>query len=47
MVYATKYDRGSVVESVSNFYPMAWDLANHGVLGEDRSALYEAACNKC
>ena len=42
-VFATRYDRGGD----GTFYPMAWDMANHGVVGEDRSALYEAACNKC
>eukprot|EP00966_Prymnesium_polylepis_P011758 270357-Prymnesium_polylepis.2 len=42
-VFATRYDRGGD----GAFYPMAWDMANHGVVGEDRSALYEAACNKC
>jgi len=31
----------------STYYPMAWDLANHDVAGENRTAYYVEACGKC
>ena len=58
-MYATTYKREGVREgrlrlaeqgdsrTAQQIYPMAWDLANHGVAGIDRTAVYEAACNKC
>ena len=28
-------------------YPMAWDLSNEAIPGEDRTAYYQYACNQC
>jgi len=47
-VFSTKFDRTTTAGSAADdHYPMAWDLANHDIMGEDRSDLYEAACNAC
>ncbi|KAL1521428.1 hypothetical protein AB1Y20_021092 [Prymnesium parvum] len=47
-VFATRFDRNlSTASGGQDYYPMAWDLSNHDVMGEDRTVLYEAACNKC
>ena len=49
-VFATAYDRGGATGANSTCavtYPMAWDLANDGVCGVDRSAHYADLCNAC
>jgi len=40
-VFAARYERGDT------HYPMAWNLANTGVSGVDRSAWYTQACTAC
>jgi len=35
------------VAANTQWYPMAWDLANHGVAGVERSAYYDATCSAC
>ena len=40
-VFATTYERSDT------HYPMAWNLANKGVGGVDRSAWYTKACTEC
>lgn len=34
-------------QAARSYYPMAWDLTNREVMGEERTEWYEAACNKC
>jgi len=41
-VYASRLD-----QSVSDFYPMAWDPDNHDVPGEDRTDDYRSVCGQC
>ena len=47
-VYAAAFERSAAdAPSPMQHYPMAWDLANHGVAGVDRSAYYTATCSAC
>ena len=41
-VFAARFDQSSKVR-----YPMAWDLQNTQIPGEDRTATYQAACMAC
>jgi len=43
-VFAAGYRR---VAAGDTYYPLAWDLANRGVAGTDRSAYYTSACAAC
>lgn len=41
-VYAARFNQSSVTR-----YPMAWDLGNQDIAGEDRSEAYAAMCGSC
>ena len=42
----TELSNGTI-RPVSSHYPMAWDLANRAVAGEDRTVYYDAICSAC
>lgn len=41
-VYAARFDQNQDVR-----YPMAWDLSNNEIPGEDRTEYYQKTCNAC
>jgi hypothetical protein len=41
-VFAARFKQDETVR-----YPMAWDLTNKEIPGEDRSLYYQAVCNAC
>jgi len=44
-VFAAKFDRSTKENSVH--YQMQWDIHNHDVVGEDRTAVMTEICSKC
>jgi len=42
--YAARLDR---VDADGQYFPMSWDLDNHGVPGEDRTNFMRELCSKC
>ena len=43
-VYATRFDK---MKAGGVYYPLAWDIHNHAIPGEDRTLVYTNMCSSC